>query len=135
MRDVICSFCNHCTTLDLCRDANLIESANLDEATGKKFSVWKCASCDNPYNMSAIELKLVKRVHQRSMAFQVQDLVCKKCGQMKASNLDEYCSCSGAWKCEETAEEFRESMQPFLNVSEFYGFDWLNETVRRVLSV
>jgi len=84
--------------------------------------------------MPAIECALVKRVQERSMAYQVQDLVCAKCGQMKASNLDEYCACSGAWKCEESPGDFRDAMLPYMNVAEYYGLSWLKETVDRVLS-
>ncbi|CAM9986714.1 unnamed protein product, partial [Hapterophycus canaliculatus] len=54
--DVICSFCNLCRDLDLCRDSRLMDE---DEER------WQCIQCNHPYERSSIELSLVEAVQRR----------------------------------------------------------------------
>lgn len=88
------SFCNDCRDLDLCRDVGLMNGE------------WKCAqpNCQQPYNKEWIESALIqvmikkylvayfsnmvcfpKVVRKRCRSYQVQDLKCKKCRQVKYS--------------------------------------------------
>ena len=75
--DVICSFCNQWRDLDLCRDAAVTgehDEEEEDEAALEGTRIWKCASCEQPYDMDMLEHSLVAIVQRRSTWFQLQDL-------------------------------------------------------------
>jgi len=118
MPDVICSYCNACRDLDLCRDPDLT-SHN-----------WKCTSCQQQYDKTMVELALVELCNRRSVSYQLQDLACSSCGRQKISNLGSFCQCSGTYQVETDPKSFDLSMQCFANIAKFHNFPWLAETVR-----
>lgn len=122
--DVICSFCNACEKLDLLRNPVLTDTS-LDRK-----SRWRCVHCNNPYNLRAIEMRLVQQLQNSSMAFQLQDLACEKCGEVKGDNLGMYCSCSSKFRnAQESMESYQKRLRVFKNVADFHEFEWLKDTV------
>jgi hypothetical protein len=119
------SYCNDRRDLDLCRDAALLEHD------------WRCVipQCGQPYDRSWIENTLLQIVRQRERLFHLQDLVCSKCCQVKASHLAEQCSCAGAFKCTDNATDFLERMRVFHNIAIYHGFNLLQEVVSWVLEL
>jgi DNA polymerase epsilon subunit 1 len=115
--DVICSFCNACRDVDLCRDPVIINKE------------WLCNICDHRYDTSLVEAMLVNVVTRRSVAYQVQDLVCTSCNSIKMATTSLYCECSGRYVCKTTKEDFFLGMKAFMNIAKYYGFTWLEETV------
>lgn len=65
------SYCNDCRDLDICRDPEL--------QAGQR---WACATCAQPYDMAAIEARLVKLLGARVREYALQDLQCVKCKQV-----------------------------------------------------
>jgi hypothetical protein len=95
--DVICSFCSSISSMDLLRDAQIMQGD------------WKCHNCGNKYNKSLIEKMLVDIVQHESLAYQKQDLVCTKCAFVKAENMATICSrCSGTFQSRQTPSILRE---------------------------
>jgi len=122
--DVICSFCNGCEKLDLLRNSVLT-----DTSLSRK-DRWRCVHCNNPYNLAAIEMRLVQQLQNNSMAYQLQDLSCEKCGEVKGDNLGMYCTCSSKFRnAQESSDTFRKRLRVFKNVADFHEFGWLKETV------
>ncbi|KAI3971229.1 hypothetical protein MKX01_021996 [Papaver californicum] len=123
--NVICSYCNDCRDLDLCRDSALLA----DE--------WRCAvpQCGQPYNREVMENALLQIVRQRERLYHIQDLVCLKCNQVKAAHLAEQCKCAGAFKCKEDASEYHSKMQVFLNIAVRQNFQLLQESISWILEV
>ncbi|KAL2635827.1 hypothetical protein R1flu_007306 [Riccia fluitans] len=121
--NVICSYCNDCRDLDLCRDAALIERD------------WRCAMplCGQPYNREWVENALLQIVRKRERFYHLQDLVCVKCRQVKASHLAEQCTCAGSFRCRESPADFLQRMRVFQNIAEYHGFDLLRECVSWIL--
>lgn len=122
---VICSYCNDCRDLDLCRDAALLEHD------------WRCAvpQCGQPYNKQWIENALIQIIRQRERLYQVQDLTCSKCHQVKASHLADQCNCAGSFLCTESPSEFVSKIQVFLNIAVYHQFQLLRECVSWILEV
>ncbi|XP_077235840.1 DNA polymerase epsilon catalytic subunit A-like [Tasmannia lanceolata] len=126
---VICSYCNDCRDLDLCRDPALLEHE------------WRCAvsQCGQPYNREEMENLLLQIVRQRERLYHLQDLVCLKCNQVKAAHLAEQCgfggSCGGSFRCKEDASEFLSKMRVFLNVAVYQKFHLLQECISWILEV
>ncbi|KAK6138450.1 hypothetical protein DH2020_027825 [Rehmannia glutinosa] len=123
--NVICSYCNDCRDLDLCRDRALI---------GQQ---WRCgvAQCGQPYDGEVMENALLQIARQRERLYHLQDLVCLKCYQIKAAHLAEHCSCAGSFVCKEVSSEFRSKMQILLNVAVDQKFQLLQECVSWILEV
>lgn len=121
--NVICSYCNDCRDLDLCRDPALL--------TGE----WRCAvpHCGHPYNREEMENALLQIVRQRERLYHLQDVVCLKCYQVKAAHLAEQCACAGSFKCKEDAAEFLSKMRVFLNIAIYQKFQLLQESTSWIL--
>lgn len=85
--EVICKSCNHCSDVDLCRDA-----FELNTLTGMR--EWLCNVCQVPYSRSEIEAMLIECIQKKTMAYTLQDLQCTKCRMIKQPNMSRYC---GKW--------------------------------------
>ncbi|KAK3232982.1 hypothetical protein CYMTET_56694, partial [Cymbomonas tetramitiformis] len=123
LQDVICTYCNDCRDLDLCRDPDIQQ---------KK---WRCrvASCQHPYDLETIESRLMQIVRKRVHAYQLQDLKCAKCRQVKAGHVATQCVCGGSFKCTQTAEDLEQGLRVFQHVAQWHDFEWLGETMSWLL--
>ncbi|KAH9255454.1 hypothetical protein BASA81_006573 [Batrachochytrium salamandrivorans] len=143
--DVICSNCNYCEDIDLCRDERmLVREGDQDQGSGDEddsrgdggaeLGQWNCNKCRAAYDKTLIESNLVDICHRRALAFQLQDLVCVKCRTIRSDNLSEFCACSGQWQWAQiTSEEFATSLRPFARVAEYHGMEWLDGVVQFAL--
>ncbi|XP_010242612.1 PREDICTED: DNA polymerase epsilon catalytic subunit A-like [Nelumbo nucifera] len=115
--NVICSYCNDCRDLDLCRDSALLAQE------------WRCSmpQCGQPYDREQMENALLQIVRQRERLYHLQDLVCLKCNQIKAAHLAEQCACAGSFRCKEDVSEFFSKMQVFLKIAVNQTFKLLEE--------
>ncbi|MQL76845.1 hypothetical protein Taro_009220 [Colocasia esculenta] len=123
--NVICSYCNDCRDLDLCRDSALLEHE------------WRCAvpQCGQPYPREQMENGLLQIVRQREKLYHLQDLVCVRCRGIKADHLAEQCGCGGSFRCKEDSSEFQSRMQLFLKVAAGQKFQFLHDCVSWILEV
>lgn len=121
----VCSYCNDCRDLDLCRDSALLAKE------------WRCAvpQCGQPYDREAMENALLQIVRQRERIYHLQDLVCLKCSQVKAAHLAEQCTCAGSFRCKEDVSLFRSKMQVFLNIAVHQKFQLLQECTLWILEI
>ncbi|KAK7262191.1 hypothetical protein RJT34_29753 [Clitoria ternatea] len=125
LSNVICSYCNDCRDLDLCRDSALLTQE------------WHCAvpQCGQPYDREVMENALLQIARQRERLYHLQDLVCLRCNEVKGAHLAEQCGCAGSFRCKETASEFRTKMQVFLNIASRQKFQLLHECISWILEV
>nr|KAJ0201048.1 hypothetical protein LSAT_V11C600314360 [Lactuca sativa] len=123
--NVICSYCNDCRDLDLCRDRGLLTQE------------WRCGvpQCGQPYNREVMENALLQIVRQRERLYHLQDLVCLKCKQIKAAHLAEYCGCAGSFCLKEEVTVFMKKMEVFLNIGVHQKFELLVECVSWILEL
>lgn len=134
LRDLICSFCNAVVDLDVARDARLwtekeIEDSENDGTQSSK-PFWACEYCGNHYDMRQIELGLTRDAQKLYTAYQVQDLVCRKCNMVKRENMTTHCNCSGTrFQLTVGREGFHKQLYALKSVAEFHRFEFLLETV------
>nr|XP_043613660.1 DNA polymerase epsilon catalytic subunit A-like [Erigeron canadensis] len=123
--NVICSYCNDCRELDLCRDRGLLTQE------------WRCSvpHCGQPYNREVMENSLLQIVRQRERLYHLQDLVCLKCKQIKAAHLAEHCACAGSFILKEDLTSFRNKMEVFLNIATHQKFELLKDCVSWILEL
>ncbi|CAL9234448.1 unnamed protein product [Arabidopsis halleri] len=96
---------------------------------------WSCADpqCGKIYDKEQIENSLVQMVRQRERMYQLQDLVCNRCNQVKAAHLTEQCECSGSFRCKESGSDFHKRMEIFLDIAKRQKFRLLEECISWIL--
>ena len=116
---VICNVCNAMRDFDFCRDVDLLPSE--PSSSTRSAYQWKCASCHCEYDRTAIEAALINMVSRIVASFQLQDLRCSKCQQIKSDNLSIHCNCSGAYQLTQGKVEGRRKIRTIVNVATFHG--------------
>lgn len=118
--DLLCSFCHMDRDVDLLRDTHFLEDHQ---------QRWAC-TCGQPYDKDLIESRLVSILENKIMRYQLQDLQCNRCKQIKAETMDSICkNCSGKFKNTVEREELQTSLITFSNIAKAHEFEWLQDTV------
>ncbi|XP_023014693.2 DNA polymerase epsilon catalytic subunit 1 [Leptinotarsa decemlineata] len=120
---IICKACNHCRDIDLGRDQHRSDSA------------WLCPLCKTAYDSSEIECTLLSIVNGKFLAYNLQDLQCKKCSQIKLENLMKHCQCSSDFKCLLSRTDLIKLLQTFLSLARRFDMPALSETVEQTLKL
>ncbi|KAI9339371.1 hypothetical protein BDR26DRAFT_919110 [Obelidium mucronatum] len=95
---------------------------------------WLCAGCGTEYDRSSIEQKLVDLLSKRLLVWQLQDLKCKLCKNIRARNIDQTCDCSGEYTTTLPRSEFLRKLKVFKNIGRFYNMEMLQEVVAWILN-
>jgi len=145
VHDVVCSFCSNVRTLDLLRDSSLLispeadseaggETTNASRSSAAQQSGWSCPCCRHVLNKDAIEQQLIETIQRKSMAFQLQDLRCQHCKQVKECNIRTECtSCSRPFRTTLSPDFFVQQLQSFHKVSVIHRFELLQEITKWML--
>jgi len=123
---IICSHCTFCRNLDFCRDPDLMP-------VDGKTQPWQCPGCKKEYDKSLVDERLTKEVQRRLLAYQLQDLVCSQCRDVKMENMSRHCKCGGTYETMESQSEFVRKIQVFANVAREQQLECLKETVEWTL--
>ncbi|KAF1787624.1 DNA polymerase epsilon, catalytic subunit A, C-terminal [Phytophthora cactorum] len=143
VQDVICLSCNLCRSVDLCRDPQLFKgnaSRSDEDDEGQDngedtetAAAWHCPRCYALYDKTAFEMRLVELVQAQSVAYQLQDLYCRKCHLPAEHKMREYCPCSGTYALiPGVRESLLETMRLLKRIAQQHNFEWLLETVQRL---
>ncbi|XP_030759546.1 DNA polymerase epsilon catalytic subunit A [Sitophilus oryzae] len=120
---IICRQCNHCRDIDLGRDPHRTEHA------------WYCPLCRATYNTAEIECFLLDTISRKFLAYNLQDLQCKKCSQIKMENLIVHCKCASEFRCLVSQEDLIKLLETFLKLAEIFNMPALAETVQQILKL
>ncbi|XP_064211685.1 DNA polymerase epsilon catalytic subunit 1 isoform X2 [Tribolium castaneum] len=120
---VICKSCNHCRDIDLGRDTHRSEAA------------WVCPLCDFAYDNGEIELFLLDTINRKFLAYNLQDLQCKKCAQIKLENLVFHCQCAGDFKCLISRSELVKLIETFHLLADTFNMSALRENTEQILKL
>ncbi|KAL1188153.1 DNA polymerase epsilon catalytic subunit A [Cardamine amara subsp. amara] len=96
---------------------------------------WSCADpqCGKIYDREQMENRLLQIVRHRERMYQMQDLVCIRCNQVKAAHLTEHCECAGSFRCKESGSEFGKVIEIFLDIAKHQKFRLLEEYIFWIL--
>eukprot|EP00878_Enallax_costatus_P029003 GHUV01031378.1.p1 GENE.GHUV01031378.1~~GHUV01031378.1.p1 ORF type:complete len:172 (+),score=57.58 GHUV01031378.1:350-865(+) len=123
LHDIICSHCNDCRELDLCRDPAL-QKGN-----------WACPCCKAEYDAAAIEARLVAALQGRIKEYVLQDLSCTQCKQVTSCRLKGHCSsCGGSLTSSIKAADARKRLVVFRNLAAFHKFTLVQELADMALA-
>ncbi|XP_044265120.1 DNA polymerase epsilon catalytic subunit 1 isoform X2 [Tribolium madens] len=120
---IICKACNHCRDIDLGRDAYRSETA------------WVCPLCTAPYDNAEMELFLLDTINKKFLAYNLQDLQCKKCAQIKLENLIFRCQCAGEFKCLISRSDLLKLIETFQHLAETFNMSALQENTEQILKL
>lgn len=131
LRNTICSFCNAVVDLDLARDCRLWDPASAySDPSHAPALPWSCEYCSHPYDLGAIELSLLRDAQKLVVAYQVQDVQCRKCKLVKRDNMSMHCSCSGAqYELAMDSKAFYRTIRAMKSVASFHNFELLSQTI------
>ncbi|ORY88326.1 DNA polymerase epsilon catalytic subunit A [Leucosporidium creatinivorum] len=123
---VVCKNCNTARDLDLCRNPDFLV----------KGRPWSCERCKAEYDRHAIEALVIDAIQRRAVSYQLQDVRCQRCKQIKSDNLRLHCECSGEYQMSETRGELLKRLQVTGNVAEWHDLallasvvDWLKDSI------
>ncbi|KAI9750889.1 MAG: DNA polymerase epsilon catalytic subunit [Chaenotheca gracillima] len=128
LSQVICEACTMTRDLDLCRDEDLLPSKD-----GGRKRVWKCTSCENPYDDLAIEEQIVGMAQMIVVQWMTQDVKCGKCQKVRINDFMEHCSCSGNWVGTVDKREIKRQLAIYERVAKWYEFAMLQDTVKEIM--
>ncbi|EDV21734.1 uncharacterized protein TRIADDRAFT_30078 [Trichoplax adhaerens] len=122
--EVICTFCNSCTDLDICRDIPVIQD---------DVPYWRCLNCENNYETEMIEQHLISVIKRQAVSYLVQDLKCLKCRQVKEDDMSTHCSCAGDYLTTISTDSVLSKLRIFANLARHYNLAQLQETVDYII--
>ncbi|CAB08772.1 DNA polymerase epsilon catalytic subunit Pol2 [Schizosaccharomyces pombe] len=129
-----CKQCGVHQDFDLCLHEHLWPTRD-DMGTLVFSDGWSCSSCNLVYDRWVFEETLVDNLYHQLTLYQLQDLICSKCKTVKQWSLKERCSCSGEWVLQLSPTKFREMLNVYQSVADFYEFSILQNSVQSILSV
>lgn len=127
MSEVVCSHCGSARDLDFCKDADLLPDEGTDQVVA-----WRCIQCHHEYSQLALQERMVMQMQALLTTYQLQDLKCSRCKQVRGDELSEHCVCSGEWVGNMGMMEVRRRLGVFKSVAEFYRLDMLRGAVEEV---
>ena len=116
---VICRTCNSMRSMDLCRDEDLLPLPD-EQHNSRKGARWLCLICGSEYDRGAIEASIIDAVRRLLTNYQVQDLRCSRCHEIKSDIMSEHCHCSGVYQTTASKAELRRKIKTVANVSIFH---------------
>ena len=130
MSQVVCSHCGSARDLDFCKDADLLPDEDVDHAVA-----WRCIQCHHEYSQLALQERMVGQMQSLITTYQLQDLKCSRCKQVRGDELSDHCVCSGEWVGSIGMMEMRKKLGVFKSVAEFYRLDMLRGAVEEVFAL
>ena len=127
---VVCSHCGSARDLDFCKDADLLPDEHVDHPVA-----WRCIQCHYEYSQLALQERMVVQMQSLITAYQLQDLKCSRCKQVRGDELSEHCVCSGEWVGSIGMMEMRKRLGIFRSVAEYYQLDMLKGAVEEVYAL
>jgi DNA polymerase epsilon subunit 1 len=127
LSEVVCSHCGSARDLDFCKDADLLPDEGTDQVVA-----WRCIQCHHEYSQLALQERMVMQMQALLTTYQLQDLKCSRCKQVRGDELSEHCVCSGEWVGNLGMMEVRRKLGVFKSVAEFYRLDMLRGAVEEV---
>ncbi|KAF8310468.1 DUF1744-domain-containing protein [Clavulina sp. PMI_390] len=123
---VICRSCNNMRSMDFCRDEDLLPSvedstAASSSSAARRVARWHCLICSAEYDRGAIEASIIDAVRRLLTQYQVQDLKCAKCGQVRSDAMSAHCHCSGTYQVTLGKAEVRRKVKTITNVAIYHN--------------
>lgn len=91
--------------------------------------MWYCSNCFVSYENYDIEMRIIDVVQRKIMTYNLQDLTCIRCKQVKRDNIAEYCSCAGSFDTLINPNEMKQLFVTFKDIATKHNMELLLETV------
>lgn len=125
---LLCTFCNYANDLDFCRDESLLPVNGIPQT-------WRCLACKVEFDKTHIEGTLISLVQDWAISFQVQDLQCPRCRDIKRENLLKHCNrCGSEFVTTQDRNDILRKVRVLERVAKEQGFSFLSDLVNWILS-
>lgn len=121
---MVCQYCTSVRTFDLTRDSDLLQP--VPPGSTRQYP---CFRCNHSHDPLAIEAAILDQLMTQVTTYQLSDLKCTRCQEIKSNNLALYCSCSGAFQTADSRTELLKKLRTIASVADFYNFGALAEAV------
>lgn len=91
---------------------------------------WSCERCLAEYDRPAIESSIIATLQKRITAYQLQDLRCSRCKQLKSDNLRLFCECSGEYALAENKLDLGRWLTVVGNVGQYHSLTTLELVIQ-----
>ncbi|PZC77848.1 hypothetical protein B5X24_HaOG202959 [Helicoverpa armigera] len=122
---------------DACNSCLLTEIiCNVDTNTDvvSDVPVCLCPTCGTPYENQELEWRLIEIMNRRTMSYILQDLICKRCHQVKRENMTMVCECAGEFTLMVPTKEVLSQLNTFKTIANYYKMPLLSELIEYHLS-
>lgn len=118
LKDVVCTQCGVSQDLDLSVDLNPdCECEFFDEKTHKRI----------------IEARLIEELKKKVIGWNLQDVVCMRCNQVRHGDMGHLCECAGRFKCIENGKDLQTYFRTIRQLAAFYKMNHLSSTMDWIL--
>jgi len=114
---------------------NSPKKRNLALSNQAHVTFWSCPGCKMEYDPRVIEDRLLEIIQNKAMAYQLQDLICKKCRTLKGDNISRKCHCGGDYKLYINYDEFWIQLNTFKHIAKYYHMKLLDEIINNLLMI
>lgn len=134
--DVFCSECHDTRDVNLCYVPPRSSSSDNDEETGAQAENlgWSCDECGTPYNVLAMEGRLMHVVQKKLVRYVMQDVRCTKTNRIATRALSALSDSSQSLKLDVSRTETLRELRLLRRLAELHGLEILNETIVGILT-
>ena len=125
LRDVVCAYCNTCRSLDLLRNDQCAFLNRMDR--------WKCNRCQQKFQESTIENRLIKEVERVHLQYMLQDTRCASSHGSSRRITSSRSDVLAPLSCSISQTDYNKRMDLFFTIAQYYEFLFLKELLEKFL--
>lgn len=114
LRDIVCQQCG------VTRDVDLGVSITPE---------CECDEIDYHANKMLIERRLIDLVRKKIISWNIQDVACIRCNEVRVRDISSLCECSGKFACMESGRDYQDFFRTVRHLAKFYKMSVLMSTV------
>ena len=84
-------------------------------------------------NLNQIERRLVDLIRRKLIGWNIQDVTCIRCNEVRVRDMSNLCECSGKFKVMEDGKSLQTLIRTVRSIAEFYSMNTLKSTMDWIL--
>ncbi|XP_065339696.1 DNA polymerase epsilon catalytic subunit 1 [Cloeon dipterum] len=125
LSDVLCHNCSLCFDLDLVKNCLW---QDLEDPEDKSLP-WECPGCRRGITPTEVEFLLIEHFNKRMISYNLQDLQCSRCRQVKMENMPLRCACASPFITLQDPKQFGKYVYNLSSLAQTFKMSILFETM------
>lgn len=84
-------------------------------------------------NLNQIERRLIDLIRRKLIGWNIQDVTCIRCNEVRVRDMSNLCECSGKFKVMEDGKSLQTLIRTVRSIAEFYSMNTLKSTMDWIL--